>query len=36
MFGCLKDSRRIGTRYDRCSTVFFSAIALIATVMFWL
>ncbi|SFO44768.1 hypothetical protein SAMN05428984_4441, partial [Sphingomonas sp. OK281] len=24
------------TRYDRCPTVFFSAIALAATVIFWL
>ncbi|GCE80718.1 IS4 family transposase [Komagataeibacter oboediens] len=36
MFGRLKDWRRIATRYDRCSTVFFSAICLAATVMFWL
>ncbi|MCP4026638.1 MAG: IS5 family transposase [Sphingomonas sp.] len=36
MFGRLKDWRRIATRYDRCPTVFFSAIALAATVIFWL
>lgn len=36
MFGRLKDWRRVATRYDRCSTVFLSAIALAATVLFWL
>jgi transposase len=36
MFGRLKDWRRIATRYDRCPTVFFSAIALAANVIFWL
>ncbi|WP_446740826.1 IS5 family transposase [Sphingomonas sp. CFBP 13728] len=36
MFGRLKDWRRVATRYDRCPTVFFSAIALAATVIFWL
>ena len=36
MFGRLKDWRRVATRYDRCPTVFFSAIALVATVIFWL
>ncbi len=36
MFGCLKDWRRVATRYDRCPTVFFSAVALAATVIFWL
>jgi len=36
MFGRLKDWRRIATRYDRCPNVFFSAICLVATVMFWL
>ncbi|MBB4208847.1 transposase [Roseinatronobacter bogoriensis subsp. barguzinensis] len=36
MFGRLKDWRRIATRYDRCPKVFFSAIALAATVLFWL
>ena len=36
MFGRLKDWRRVATRYDRCPKVFMSAIALAATVMFWL
>ncbi|MFT9297311.1 IS5 family transposase [Gluconobacter sp. P5B12] len=36
MFGRLKDWRRVATRYDRCSSVFFSAICLAATVIFWL
>ncbi|WP_371818940.1 transposase [Gluconobacter sp. P1C6_b] len=36
MFGRLKDWRRVATRYDRCPTVFFSAICLATTVMFWL
>ena len=36
MFGRLKDWRRVATRYDRCPSVFFSAIALAATVIFWL
>ncbi|MES3097480.1 IS5 family transposase [Sphingomonas aerolata] len=36
MFGRLKDWRRVATRYDRCPTVFFSAVALGATVIFWL
>lgn len=36
MFGRLKDWRRVATRYDRCSTVFLSAVALAATVLFWL
>ena len=36
MFGRLKDWRRVATRYDRCPKVFLSAIALTATVMFWL
>ena len=35
MFGRLKDWRRT-TRYDRCPKVFLSAIALAATVIFWL
>lgn len=35
-FGRLKDWRRVATRYDRCPEVFLSAIALAATVMFWL
>ena len=36
MFGRLKDWRRVATRYDRCPQVFFSAIALAATIIFWL
>lgn len=36
MFGRLKDWRRIATRYDRYPTVFFAAIALAVTVIFWL
>lgn len=36
MFGRLKDWRRVATRYDRCPTVFFSAICLTVTVMFCL
>ncbi len=36
MFGRLKDWRRVATRYDRCPTAFFSAIALAATIIFWL
>lgn len=36
MFGRLKDWRRVATRYDRCPIIFMSAIALAATVLFWL
>ena len=36
MFGRLKDWRRVAMRFDRCPKVFLSAIALAATVMFWL
>ena len=36
MFGRLKDWRRVATRYDRCPKIFLSAVALAATVMFWL
>ncbi len=36
MFGRLKDWSCVATRYDRCPTVFFSAVCLTATVMFWL
>jgi transposase len=36
MFGRLKDWRRVATRYDRCPTTFFAAVALAATVIFWL
>ena len=35
-FDRIKDWRRVATRYDRCPTAFFSAIALAATVIFWL
>ena len=35
-FGRLKDWRRIATRYDRCAHTFHSAIAIAATVIFWL
>ena len=35
MFGRLKDWR-VATRYDRCPKVFLSAIALAATVIYWL
>ena len=36
MFGRLKDWRRVATRYDRRPMAFLSAIALAATVIFWL
>ncbi len=36
MFGRLKDWRRVATRYDKSPTVFLSAIALAATVIYWL
>jgi transposase len=36
MFGQLKDWRRVATHYDRYPTVFLSAIALAATVIFQL
>ncbi|KRW94038.1 transposase [Paracoccus sp. MKU1] len=36
MFGRLKDWRRVATCYDRCPKVFPSAIALAATVIYWL
>ena len=36
MFGRLKDWRRVATRYDSCSKVFLSAIALTALVIYWL
>ena len=35
MFGRIKDWRRVAPRYDRCSIVFFSAVALAATVILW-
>lgn len=36
MFDRLKDWRRIHTRYDRCAHAFMSAIALAASVIFWI
>jgi len=36
MFGGMKDWRRVATRYNRCTKVFLSSVALAATVMFWL
>jgi transposase len=36
MFSKLKDWRRIHTRYDRCAHTFMSAIAIAATVIFWI
>ena len=36
LFGRLKDWRRIAMRYDRCAHTFMSAIAIAATVIFWL
>ena len=36
MFARLKDWRRVATRYDRCPETYLSAIALAATVLFWL
>ncbi len=36
MFGRLKDWRRIAIRYDRCAKTFLSAVAIAATVIFWL
>jgi len=36
MSGRSKDWRRVATGYDRCPAVFLSAIALAATVLFWL
>jgi transposase len=36
MFGRIKNWRRVATRYDRCPKVLLSAIALAATVIFWL
>lgn len=36
MFGRLKDFRRIATRYDRLAQNYLAAVALAATVLFWL
>ena len=35
-FSKLKDWRRISTRYDRSATIFFSAICLAATIIWWI
>lgn len=35
-FAKIKDWRRIATRYDRCADIFFAAITIAATVIFWL
>jgi transposase len=36
ILGRIKDWCRAATRYDRCAKTFLSAVALAATVMFWL
>ena len=36
MFGRIKDWRRIATRYDRCSQIFYSAICIAAIVIWWI
>jgi transposase len=36
ILGRFKDWRGVAIRYDRCPTVFFSALALASTVIFWL
>jgi hypothetical protein len=36
LFGRLEDWSRVATRDDRCPTVFLFAVALAATVIFWL
>jgi transposase len=36
MFCCLKDFRRIATRYDKLARNFFSGTSLAAAVAFWL
>ena len=36
MFGRLKDFRRIATRYDRNAATYLAAVALAATVIYWL
>ena len=36
MFGRLKDWRPLHTRYDQCAHTLMSAIAITATVNFWL
>jgi len=36
LFAKLKDWRRIAMRFDRCAHVFFSAICIAATIIFWI
>ena len=36
MFGRLKDSRRIATRYDKLARNFLAAVVLIATIIWWI
>ena len=36
LLAALIDWRSVATRYDRCPKVFLSAVALAATVVFWL
>jgi transposase len=36
LFSRLKDGRRIATRYDRLAINFLAAVALAATVIYWL
>jgi transposase len=36
MFGCIKDWRRVATRYDRCADLFLSVCALAAIVKYWI
>ena len=35
-FGRLKDFRRIATRYDKLAETYFSALCLVATVVYWI
>ena len=36
LFAKINDWRRVATRYDRCADIFFAAIVIAATVIFWL
>ena len=36
MFGRIKDFRRIATRYDRSAPNFLAAVAIVATVCYWI
>ncbi|HBP53961.1 MAG TPA: IS5/IS1182 family transposase, partial [Synechococcus sp. UBA8638] len=36
LFATLKDWRPIATRYDRCAHIFYSAVLLAPTLIFWL